>query len=208
MGKTFDVTPENNVSLNILSKGPTELSDDDINALMEDNPFGITQPSPTNSNTQKVEKTVNNETSKTSTSEKELQEEVERLKKQLAKEKNTNSDIPSIWSTSSKSKTFKYKNKDYENTIVYDVLNAVSNWKEAQRKVFLYILKKTECGNLQDVQLSRREIETKVLRSGRLYNQTMESLIESELISSREGYFEDTKRIRTFYSVNLNKLFH
>jgi len=42
MGKSFDINPENDVQVNIIANGPTSLTDQEVDDLVNDDPFGST----------------------------------------------------------------------------------------------------------------------------------------------------------------------
>lgn len=141
-----------------------------------------------------------------SKSELELKKEIEELKKQLIKTSGKDESIPSLEPTKAKFKTFKNNDKDVDNEVIFKVMKITSQWTEPERKLFMFLLEKTDFGTMDNIQLGRKEIENKAVH-GSYFKDAREKLQQIGVVSYKIGYIGTTKKQGTFYSLNLRNLF-
>lgn len=123
-----------------------------------------------------------------------------------SRDSNKSNSIPSIVTTASSKTFFKLSDQKISNEALLIIIKKLSQWNEPSLKLFTFLLEKTENGQLKDVQLGRKEIESEVIH-GRYFKEARDHLSSEGIISFRNGYIGTTKKQGTFYSINTQNVF-
>lgn len=137
-----------------------------------------------------------------------LNESIKKSKESLEVKKSENRFKPSL-----ELKSFSSSNggKDYfsiNGHSIYGhdlflILKKINCWDLPTIGLFVYLLEKTQFGKLENVQIGRREFEENAINS-RYFSDSRKKLVNSNIITFSDGYIDGTKKMRTFYSLNLD----
>jgi hypothetical protein len=200
MAKSFDVTPENYISLDIIKKKPTKLSDKEIEALMDDNPFGINVSKNLNNNRSKEQKFTKEEllisninfeekikTKLEAKYKKKLAEKEKELEKKLKQRKKSSSlkTIKEIESSRDETKRkFILNNSELSPNQLYDSLRKFKELHADDIKYLICVLEKTNMGKIKDVWIPKNEFLKYGMQTGNLTDSKERC---SKFVRIREG---------------------
>lgn len=136
--------------------------------------------------------------------EKDFQKKLEKSEKELKKSiDNKRDSLPIISCVHQDEQKIYIDNQYIEGKVLYRILKVVSTWSESQRNLFLYVLEKTDSGQLKNVWIGRRELEMVV--HSKYLGDAKEGLITLGVLHAIKGKLEKSNRVGVFYSIDLSK---
>ena len=137
---------------------------------------------------------------------KKLKAKEKELKEKLKKDndKDITNIHPIIFSTPSLRDFIEDGNCKIKIETVFKLINNFDKWDSNTKRLFNLIALKTHFGKLENVNIGRRELERTVHSS--FLSESKNQLLKENVIKITEGLTGSSKRVTSFYSLNLQAL--